>query len=34
MVGKLPKTLLGRTTAYDGIHDRLRAVAADHLRTR
>jgi acetamidase/formamidase len=34
MVGKLPKTLLGRTTAYDGVHDRLRAVAADHLRTR
>ena len=34
MVGKLPKTLLGAATAYDGLHDRLRAVAADYLRTR
>ncbi len=34
MVGKLPKTLLGAVRAYDGLHDRLRAVAADYLRTR
>jgi acetamidase/formamidase len=34
MVGKLPKTVLGGVTAYDGLHDRLRAVAADYLRTR
>jgi acetamidase/formamidase len=34
MVGKLPKTLLGAATAYDGLHDRLRGVAADYLRTR
>jgi acetamidase/formamidase len=34
MVGKLPKSLLGQTTAYDGIHGRLRATAADYLRTR
>jgi acetamidase/formamidase len=34
MVAKLPKTLLGATTAYDGLHDRLRAVGADYLRTR
>jgi amidase len=31
MVAKLPKVLLGTTTAYDGIHDRLRETAADYL---
>jgi len=31
MVAKLPKSLLGTTTAYDGIHDRLRETAADYL---
>jgi amidase len=31
MVAKLPKTLLGTTTAYDGIHDRLRGTAAEYL---
>jgi amidase len=31
MVAKLPKVLLGTTTAYDGIHDRLREAAADYL---
>jgi len=34
MVAKLPKALLGAVTAYDGVHDRLRTVGADHLRTR
>jgi acetamidase/formamidase len=34
MVGKLPKSLLGSTAAYDGIHHRLRETAADYLRTR
>ena len=34
MVAKLPKSLLGAVPAYDGTHDRLRAVAADYLRTR
>jgi len=34
MVGKLPKSLLGAATAYDGLHARLRDVAADYLRTR
>jgi acetamidase/formamidase len=34
MVGKLPKALLGGATAYDGTHDRLRAVAEEYLRTR
>jgi amidase len=34
MLAKLPKALLGAATAYDGLHDRLRAVGADHLRTR
>ena len=34
MVAKLPKALLGAVTAYDGVHDRLRSVGADHLRTR
>ena len=34
MVGKLPKSVLGAVTAYDGLHDRLRTVAADYLRTR
>jgi amidase len=31
MVGKLPKVLLGSATAYDGMHARLREVAADYL---
>lgn len=34
MIGKLPKSLLGTREAYDGIHDRLRAVGAEHLTTR
>ena len=34
MVGKLPKAVLGGAVAYDGMHDRLRAVAAEYLRTR
>jgi hypothetical protein len=34
MVGKVPKRLLGPVTAYDGLHDRLRAVGSDYLRTR
>ena len=34
MVGKLPKALLGGTTAYDGLHDRLRATAAHYLDAR
>jgi len=31
MVAKLPKRYLGRSAAYEGTHDRLRALAADHL---
>ena len=31
MVAKLPKSLLGAAAAYDGLHDRLRAVAADYV---
>jgi len=34
MIGKLPKSLLGDQVAYDGLHDRLRGVAADYLRSR
>ncbi|GAA0248626.1 acetamidase/formamidase family protein [Saccharothrix mutabilis subsp. mutabilis] len=34
MVAKLPKTVLGRATAYDGIHARLRATAARYLAER
>ena len=34
MVGKIPKSLLGAATAYDGVHERLRAVAAGHLARR
>lgn len=34
MVGKLPKSLLGKSQAYDGLHDRLRGIATDYLRTR
>ncbi len=34
MVGKLPKSLLGRAAAYDGVHDRLKAIGAQHLTTR
>jgi amidase len=31
MVAKLPKSLLGRRAAYDGVHARLRSTAADYL---
>jgi amidase len=34
MLGKLPKSLLGRATAYDGLHARLREVGGEYLRTR
>ena len=34
MVGKLPKSVLGTRRPYEGLHDRLRGVAADYLRTR
>lgn len=34
MAAKLPKSLLGRARAYDGLHDRLRATAAAYLRHR
>ncbi|MFE7593065.1 acetamidase/formamidase family protein [Kitasatospora sp. NPDC057512] len=34
MVAKLPKTLLGRARAYDGLHDRLRRTAEAYLRHR
>jgi amidase len=34
MIGKLPKALLGDTLAYDGLHDRLRGVAAGYLHSR
>jgi acetamidase/formamidase len=34
MVGKLPKSVLGKAVAYDGLHDRLRAVGAEYLRGR
>jgi acetamidase/formamidase len=34
MVAKLPKSLLAGTPAYDGLHERLRGVAAEYLRTR
>ncbi|MFI6156812.1 acetamidase/formamidase family protein [Kitasatospora sp. NPDC051170] len=34
MVAKLPKAVLGRARAYDGLHDRLREVAAAYLRHR
>lgn len=34
MVGKVPKSLLGGAAAYDGVHDRLRAIGAQHLSTR
>ncbi|WP_018683770.1 acetamidase/formamidase family protein [Actinokineospora enzanensis] len=34
MLAKLPKTLLGAATAYDGVHDRLRATAARYLAER
>ena len=34
MVAKLPKSLLGAGTAYDGLHDRLRAVGRDYLARR
>jgi hypothetical protein len=31
MVAKLDKRYLGGATAYEGVHARLRAVAADYL---
>jgi amidase len=34
MVGKLPKSLLGGTVAFEGMHSRLREVAEDYLRSR
>lgn len=34
MVAKLPKSLLGRVRAYDGLHDRLRETAEAYLRHR
>jgi acetamidase/formamidase len=34
MVGKVAKSLLGRATAYDGVHDRLRAIGSQHLSRR
>ncbi|NYD41671.1 acetamidase/formamidase family protein [Nocardioides panaciterrulae] len=34
MLGKLPKSLLDGRTAYDGLHDRLRGVAEEYLRSR
>ncbi|GAA2087371.1 acetamidase/formamidase family protein [Kitasatospora saccharophila] len=34
MVAKLPKSVLGRARAYDGLHGRLRAAAAAYLRSR
>jgi hypothetical protein len=34
MVGKLPKALLGDVAAYDGLHDRLREVGQEYLRSR
>ena len=34
MVAKLPKSVLGSATAYDGLHGRLRGIAADYLSTR
>jgi amidase len=34
MVAKLPKSLLAGAPAYDGLHERLRGVAAEYLRTR
>ena len=34
MVARVDKRYLGGTTAYDGVHDRLRAVAEEHLRHR
>jgi amidase len=32
MVARVDKRYLGGATAYEGVHDRLRAVAADYLR--
>lgn len=34
MVGKFPKSLLGATAAYDGVHTRLRKVAANYANSR
>jgi acetamidase/formamidase len=34
MVAKLPKTVLGEAAAYEGVHDRLRSVGAEYLRSR
>ncbi|MFF4342224.1 acetamidase/formamidase family protein [Kitasatospora sp. NPDC001540] len=34
MLAKLPKSVLGRARAYDGLHERLRTTAAAYLRAR
>lgn len=34
MVAKLPKSVLGAATAYDGVHDRLRAIGRQYLSSR
>lgn len=34
MVAKLPKSVIGAATAYDGVHSRLRDVGAGYLRSR
>jgi hypothetical protein len=34
MVAKLPKRLLGAARAYDGVHDRLKALGAAHTARR
>ena len=34
MVAKLPKSVLGSATPYDGLHDRLRGIGATYLSTR
>jgi acetamidase/formamidase len=34
MVGKVAKSVLGSATAYDGVHDRLRAIGRQHLSSR
>ena len=34
MVAKLPTSVLGGASAYDGMHARMRDVAAEYLRTR
>ena len=34
MLAKLPKSLLGPAVTYDGMHDRLRQLGRDYLRSR